>query len=165
MMCQIVISYVTNHFCWFVLQKDSKLGTVLGVYFPCIQNIFGVILFIRLVWIVGSAGVIEGFFIVLICCCTVSSGKKMWGNCFKSLGKCETPWRYGKIWDTCMVYLYKKLGQNLISRVIFHLWFELYRTFVWQFCGDQFMGWCKLFKEIDGVIMRSYCIWVSCCNC
>ncbi|XP_074646904.1 solute carrier family 12 member 4-like isoform X2 [Tubulanus polymorphus] len=50
--------------------KQKKLGTLLGVYLPCIQNIFGVILFIRLTWVVGMAGVMESFFIVLICCCT-----------------------------------------------------------------------------------------------
>ena len=55
-----------------VLCFQSKLGTLLGVYFPCIQNIFGVILFIRLTWVVGAAGWLEGFFIVLLCCCCVS---------------------------------------------------------------------------------------------
>ena len=56
----------------FVLQPPSKLGTLLGVYFPCIQNIFGVILFIRLVWVVGMAGWLEGFCIVFVCCLCVS---------------------------------------------------------------------------------------------
>lgn len=45
------------------------MGTLIGVYLPCIQNIFGVILFIRLTWVVGTAGAIQGFFIVLCCCC------------------------------------------------------------------------------------------------
>lgn len=35
------------------------------------QNIFGVILFIRLTWVVGTAGAIYGFLIVLCCCCVV----------------------------------------------------------------------------------------------
>jgi potassium/chloride transporter 4/5/6 len=48
------------------------MGTLMGVYLPTIQNIFGVILFIRMSWIVGVAGVIQGFFIVLISCCCVS---------------------------------------------------------------------------------------------
>jgi len=38
---------------------------------PCIQNIFGVILFIRLTWVVGTAGAVCGFLIVLTCCCVV----------------------------------------------------------------------------------------------
>merc|ERR1719244_1454775 len=42
----------------------------MGVYLPCIQNIFGVILFIRMTWIVGTCGVIEGFLVVLVCCTT-----------------------------------------------------------------------------------------------
>jgi len=45
---------------------------VLGVYFPCIQNIFGVLLFIRLVWIVGTAGWFEAFIIAFMCCACVS---------------------------------------------------------------------------------------------
>ena len=48
------------------------MGTLIGVYLPCIQNIFGVILFIRLTWVVGTAGAIQGFLIVLTCCCVVS---------------------------------------------------------------------------------------------
>ncbi|XP_013394889.1 solute carrier family 12 member 6 isoform X4 [Lingula anatina] len=48
----------------------SKLGTILGVYLPCLQNIFGVILFVRMTWIVGTAGIPQAFMIVLLCCCT-----------------------------------------------------------------------------------------------
>ncbi|XP_027037646.1 solute carrier family 12 member 7-like [Pocillopora damicornis] len=47
----------------------TKMGTLMGVYLPTIQNIFGVILFIRLSWIVGIAGTFQAFFIVFICCC------------------------------------------------------------------------------------------------
>lgn len=49
-------------------KKGADLGTLTGVYLPCIQNIFGVILFIRMVWIVGTAGVPLAFIVVLICC-------------------------------------------------------------------------------------------------
>ena len=52
--------------------QTKKLGTLLGVYFPCIQNILGVILFIRMVWVVGVAGWLHAFIIVFICCCCVS---------------------------------------------------------------------------------------------
>ncbi|XP_063375426.1 solute carrier family 12 member 4 isoform X5 [Cydia amplana] len=48
----------------------ARMGTLIGVFLPCIQNIFGVILFIRLTWVVGTAGAIQGFLIVLVCCCT-----------------------------------------------------------------------------------------------
>ena len=44
----------------------------MGVYLPCIQNIFGVILFIRMTWIVGTAGAVQGFFVVFVACCVVS---------------------------------------------------------------------------------------------
>ncbi|KAG5884024.1 hypothetical protein JTB14_014798 [Gonioctena quinquepunctata] len=47
----------------------ARMGTLIGVYLPCIQNIFGVILFIRLTWVVGTAGALQGFLIVLCCCC------------------------------------------------------------------------------------------------
>lgn len=50
----------------------ARMGTLVGVYLPCIQNIFGVILFIRLPWVVGTAGAVCGFIIVLTCCCVVS---------------------------------------------------------------------------------------------
>ena len=53
------------------LLQVTKLGTLVGVYLPCIQNIFGVILFIRLSWIVGTAGILQAFAIVFICCCCV----------------------------------------------------------------------------------------------
>ena len=52
--------------------EKANLGTLMGVYLPCIQNIFGVILFIRMTWIVGTAGAIEGFFVVFVACCVVS---------------------------------------------------------------------------------------------
>ena len=53
---------------------SANLGTLMGVYLPCIQNIFGVILFIRMTWIVGTAGAIEAFFVVGVACVTVSIG-------------------------------------------------------------------------------------------
>ncbi|KAM8782596.1 solute carrier family 12 member 6 isoform 5-T5 [Rhynchonycteris naso] len=49
--------------------KIPQMGTFMGVYLPCLQNIFGVILFLRLTWVVGTAGVLQALAIVLICCC------------------------------------------------------------------------------------------------
>lgn len=49
---------------------QKKMGTVMGVYLPCVQNILGVILFVRLTWIVGLAGILQSLFIVILCCCT-----------------------------------------------------------------------------------------------
>jgi potassium/chloride transporter 4/5/6 len=54
-------------------QPSARMGTLIGVYLPCIQNIFGVIFFIRLTWVVGTAGALLGFLIVLTCCCVVST--------------------------------------------------------------------------------------------
>eukprot|EP00039_Didymoeca_costata_P006209 m.88294 g.88294 ORF g.88294 m.88294 type:complete len:942 (+) comp13158_c0_seq1:178-3003(+) len=50
--------------------RPVKLGTLQGVYLPTIQNIFGVILYLRFAWIVGNAGVGESLLIVGICCTT-----------------------------------------------------------------------------------------------
>ncbi|KAJ8382511.1 hypothetical protein SKAU_G00032890 [Synaphobranchus kaupii] len=49
--------------------KSLQMGTFMGVYLPCLQNIFGVILFLRLSWVVGTAGILQALCIVFICCC------------------------------------------------------------------------------------------------
>ncbi|XP_008277922.1 solute carrier family 12 member 6 isoform X2 [Stegastes partitus] len=49
--------------------KSPQMGTFMGVYLPCLQNIFGVILFLRLTWVVGTAGILQALSIVFICCC------------------------------------------------------------------------------------------------
>uniref|UniRef100_A0A8C7GIZ9 Solute carrier family 12 member 7a n=1 Tax=Oncorhynchus kisutch TaxID=8019 RepID=A0A8C7GIZ9_ONCKI len=55
-----------------------KMGTFIGVYLPCMQNILGVILFLRLTWIVGTAGIMESFAIVVMCCtCTMLTAISM----------------------------------------------------------------------------------------
>ncbi|VDN59789.1 unnamed protein product [Dracunculus medinensis] len=48
--------------------KKAQMGTIMGVYLPCMQNIFGVLFFIRLTWIVGTAGIVQAFFVVFLCC-------------------------------------------------------------------------------------------------
>ncbi|EFX88997.1 hypothetical protein DAPPUDRAFT_41064 [Daphnia pulex] len=59
-------------------KSSPKLGTLAGVYFPCMQNIFGVILFIRLTWIIGTAGIVQGFCLVTMCCtCTMLTAISM----------------------------------------------------------------------------------------
>ncbi|CAB3409718.1 unnamed protein product [Caenorhabditis bovis] len=45
----------------------TKMGTIMGVFLPCLQNIFGVLFFIRLAWIIGTAGIIQAFFVVVTC--------------------------------------------------------------------------------------------------
>ncbi|XP_028282952.1 solute carrier family 12 member 7-like isoform X2 [Parambassis ranga] len=55
-----------------------QMGTFIGVYMPCMQNILGVILFLRLTWIVGTAGILGSFAIVSICCiCTLLTAISM----------------------------------------------------------------------------------------
>lgn len=55
-----------------VSTQSPQMGTFMGVYLPCLQNIFGVILFLRLTWVVGTAGVLQALCIVFVCCCCVS---------------------------------------------------------------------------------------------
>ncbi|XP_006876963.1 PREDICTED: solute carrier family 12 member 7 [Chrysochloris asiatica] len=58
--------------------KTPHMGTFIGVYLPCLQNILGVILFLRLTWIVGVAGVLESLLIVSLCCtCTTLTAISM----------------------------------------------------------------------------------------
>lgn len=59
------------------LYQSPNMGTLMGVYLPCLQNIFGVILFLRLTWIVGVAGVMQSLLIVLMCCSCVSMHARM----------------------------------------------------------------------------------------
>ena len=42
----------------------------MGVFFPTMQNIFGVILFIRMSWVVGVCGYPQAFLLVATCCLT-----------------------------------------------------------------------------------------------
>ncbi|XP_068119455.1 solute carrier family 12 member 5 isoform X2 [Hyperolius riggenbachi] len=58
--------------------QAPRMGTFMGVYLPCLQNIFGVILFLRLTWVVGVGGILESFLIVLMCCsCTMLTAISM----------------------------------------------------------------------------------------
>ncbi|XP_028831831.1 solute carrier family 12 member 7 isoform X2 [Denticeps clupeoides] len=61
-----------------VAVKSPQMGTFIGVYLPCMQNILGVILFLRLTWIVGTAGIVGSFLIVFMCCaCTMLTAISM----------------------------------------------------------------------------------------
>ena len=44
----------------------TKLGWIKGVYVKCLLNIWGVMLFLRLSWVVGQAGVIEAVSIITL---------------------------------------------------------------------------------------------------
>ncbi|XP_076832161.1 solute carrier family 12 member 7-like [Brachyhypopomus gauderio] len=58
--------------------KGPQMGTFIGVYLPCVQSILGVILFLRLTWIVGTAGILGSFAMVFMCCaCTLLTAISM----------------------------------------------------------------------------------------
>ena len=44
--------------------KLFKLGWLDGVLMKCMLNIWGVMLYLRLTWVIGQAGMIEGLFII-----------------------------------------------------------------------------------------------------
>nr|XP_055058227.1 solute carrier family 12 member 7 isoform X6 [Misgurnus anguillicaudatus] len=61
-----------------VTVNGPQMGTFIGVYLPCMQNILGVILFLRLTWIVGTAGILQSLAIVFMCCaCTMLTAISM----------------------------------------------------------------------------------------
>ena len=57
----------TNH--------GTKLGTTKGVFLPTVQSILGTLLFLRLTWIVGQAGVLLtiGIISLSVCCTTLTT--------------------------------------------------------------------------------------------
>ncbi|XP_056091443.1 solute carrier family 12 member 7 isoform X2 [Rhinichthys klamathensis goyatoka] len=61
-----------------VAVKGPQMGTFIGVFLPCMQNILGVILFLRLTWIVGTAGILEALAVIFMCCsCTMLTAISM----------------------------------------------------------------------------------------
>ncbi|KAL7102627.1 hypothetical protein ACP275_08G130300 [Erythranthe tilingii] len=47
--------------------SSVKLGTMMGVFVPCLQNILGIIYYIRFSWIVGMAGIGQSLLLVAFC--------------------------------------------------------------------------------------------------
>ena len=47
-------------------KKAVKFGWFEGVYLRCLLNIWGVMLFLRLTWVVGNAGILPGLAIVIL---------------------------------------------------------------------------------------------------
>ncbi|XP_051133565.1 cation-chloride cotransporter 1 isoform X2 [Andrographis paniculata] len=47
--------------------NNLKLGTMMGVFVPCLQNILGIIYYIRFTWIVGMAGIGQSLLLVAFC--------------------------------------------------------------------------------------------------
>ncbi|XP_031265695.1 cation-chloride cotransporter 1 isoform X2 [Pistacia vera] len=47
--------------------SEVKLGTMMGVFIPCLQSILGIIYYIRFTWIVGMAGIGESLVLVAFC--------------------------------------------------------------------------------------------------
>lgn len=56
---------------WEGFWQKANMGVIIGVYLPTIQHIFGVLMFLRLYWIVGCMGILESFAMVALCCLCV----------------------------------------------------------------------------------------------
>jgi amino acid transporter len=52
------------------LDTQRLQGTFAGVFLPCLQSIIGIILFARLPWITGQAGVMQTMLILAVCVAT-----------------------------------------------------------------------------------------------
>uniref|UniRef100_A0A0D3EMK3 Cation chloride cotransporter n=1 Tax=Oryza barthii TaxID=65489 RepID=A0A0D3EMK3_9ORYZ len=48
-------------------ETETKLDTMMGVFVPCLQNILGIIYYIRFTWIVGMGGVWQSLVLVAFC--------------------------------------------------------------------------------------------------
>lgn len=48
-----------------IMNGILKFGWIKGVLIRCLLNIWGVMLFLRLSWVVGQAGIVEGFVLIL----------------------------------------------------------------------------------------------------
>ncbi|VAI74884.1 unnamed protein product [Triticum turgidum subsp. durum] len=56
-------------------EAGPKFGTMMGVFVPCLQNILGIIYYIRFTWIVGMAGIWQSLVLVSFCgACTFLTG-------------------------------------------------------------------------------------------
>ncbi|XP_024314966.1 cation-chloride cotransporter 1 isoform X3 [Brachypodium distachyon] len=56
-------------------ETDPKLGTMMGVFVPCLQNILGIIYYIRFTWIVGMGGIWQSLVLCAFCgACTFLTG-------------------------------------------------------------------------------------------
>jgi potassium/chloride transporter 4/5/6 len=63
----MVFYNVTYFSCIFLQPPALKMGTMMGVFVPCLQNILGIIYYIRFTWIVGMAGIGQGLVLVFLC--------------------------------------------------------------------------------------------------
>ena len=59
------------------MHSNFKLGWIQGVFIPVLLNIWGVMLFLRLTWVVGQAGILESLLIIgisaIVCVITTLS--------------------------------------------------------------------------------------------
>ncbi|TYH85791.1 hypothetical protein ES332_D02G293500v1 [Gossypium tomentosum] len=55
--------------------SSVKMGTMMGVFVPCLQSILGIIYYIRFSWIIGMGGIADSLLLVSLCgLCTFLTG-------------------------------------------------------------------------------------------
>ncbi|TYI38005.1 hypothetical protein ES332_A03G255100v1 [Gossypium tomentosum] len=58
-----------------VQPSGVKMGTMMGVFVPCLQSILGIIYYIRFSWIIGMGGIADSLLLVSLCgLCTFLTG-------------------------------------------------------------------------------------------
>lgn len=80
--------------------EGIKLGWIQGVLIPCLLNIWGVMLFLRLSWVVAQAGILHTFIIIgisaLVCVITtlslsaISTNGEVKGGVYTYMRMCVT---------------------------------------------------------------------------
>lgn len=72
---------------------EIKLGWIVGVLIPCLLNIWGVMLFLRLSWVVGQSGILSSLLIIgmsaIVCVITTLSLSAISTNGEVKGGKCQ----------------------------------------------------------------------------
>ena len=103
------------------VQVSAGLSTLSGVYLPCCQNILGVIVFLRLAWLVGEGGALEAFEIVFSCClitfttaismaAIATNGPVPAGGAYYMINKCLGPEFGGAVGNLLLYQFGEKLS-------------------------------------------------------
>lgn len=101
------------------------MGTFMGVYLPCLQNILGVILFLRLTWIVGTAGILESMAIVGLCCSCVSIQFSQFPSDALSV-MCNI------IWESEATGTFHKLSLFMVRLSNIEIYMYIYSIYIWK---------------------------------
>ena len=97
--------------------KLIKFGWIEGVYMRCLLNIWGVMLFLRLTWVVGQAGLVEALAIITLAnvvttitaismSAVCTNGQIKGGGIYYMISRALGKIRYHKLWLINIVSLF-----------------------------------------------------------